>query len=647
MSLHEIIRLLSVGILLKGVFLQAQTVTQVVEYTPGQSGQPALALDGDYAYVLYTDGSSYKGRICRENLVTGSTNWSGDLFNTIAPGDASHNGAAIAVDGDGHIHAWIGMHNHKMKYYRSNTPGSYTSFTDRSSTMPGYSDTGLDEKRYTYPAAVTATNGDVIFIARRTGLFIDGSGRLRESQQNEKQDLYHWDDSSNTWTLLTVKEQTGKNAYMSNLNTDENNNVHIVTAWSQLHSGDNTFQRGTYLRYNITAGTFHKADGTQVSIPVNVDSADADLFYPGEQPWGNTTCEIQTPQVTLNGLGNPIVAYPKNTNNYSQNNPDYVLNVATWTGSAWVTNTNIQDVRNHERPPITYTGGWVNTYGRDSSKSYIQSSTDNGLNFTQTLQMNDGGEPYHAWQYSPNTDIFINWRRIYKVVYPNTPNVAPSVNLTAPAGDASFFTGTDITITASAGDSDGTVSKVEFFESANSLGTDSSASDGWTITWNNVSSGSYSLTAVATDNDSDSTTSTAVNITVADPDPNADLDGDYFINLFEGAFGLDMFSPDSASNWPAMSPVESGGNQYAGITYRRLAGGSGTTGVNYTAGGYQYKVEVSSSMESVSWQSGSSKVTSVGSPVNNGDGTETVTVRAKSDLDSGGNFLRLEVTETP
>jgi hypothetical protein len=261
--------------------------------------------------------------------------------------------------------------------------------------------------------------------------------------------------------------------------------------------------------------------------------------------------------------------------------------------------------------------------------------------------MNDGGEPYHAWQYSPNTDIFINWRRIYKVVYPNTPNVFPSVNITSPTSGASFYSGIDITITASAGDSDGTVSQVEFFEGANSLGIDSSASGGWTITWNNVLAGPYSLTAVATDNDSDSTTSAAISITVEDPDPNDDLDGDLIINLFEGAFGLDMFNPDSASNLPTFVPVESDGNQYAGITYRRLTGGVGTTGVDYIAGGYIYSVEVSSTLAPGSWQSGESKVQAVGLAVSNGDGTETVTVRSKSPIDSGNNFLQLEVVEAP
>lgn len=138
-----------------------------------------------------------------------------------------------------------------------------------------------------------------------------------------------------------------------------------------------------------------------------------------------------------------------------------------------------------------------------------------------------------------------------------------------------------------------------------------------------------------------------MDISLVKADPQADPDEDTFINLFEEAFGLDMFTADPLSNWPFGIPVESSGNKHVSLTYRRLAGGSGTTGVNYTAGGYQYAVEVSGTLQSGSWQSGSSRVEAVGSPVNNGDGTETVTVRAKSTISDGGKFLRLVVTETP
>ena len=92
------------------------------------------------------------------------------------------------------------------------------------------------------------------------------------------------------------------------------------------------------------------------------------------------------------------------------------------------------------------------------------------------------------------------------------PNQAPTVSLTAPANGASFTAPASITVSASATDADGTVSKVDFFAGTTLIGTDTTSP--YSITWNNVGTGSYSLTAVATDNVGATTTSAARTITV-------------------------------------------------------------------------------------------------------------------------------------
>ena len=93
-------------------------------------------------------------------------------------------------------------------------------------------------------------------------------------------------------------------------------------------------------------------------------------------------------------------------------------------------------------------------------------------------------------------------------------NVPPTVSITSPAFGATFTAGSNITITASAVDSDGTVAKVDFYAGTSLLG---SAASGFTFTWNSVPVGSYALTAIATDNGGLSTTSSTVNITVNPP----------------------------------------------------------------------------------------------------------------------------------
>jgi hypothetical protein len=98
-------------------------------------------------------------------------------------------------------------------------------------------------------------------------------------------------------------------------------------------------------------------------------------------------------------------------------------------------------------------------------------------------------------------------------------NVAPAVSITSPANGASFTAPANIVIAAGASDTDGTISKVEFFNGANLLGTDASAPYG--LAWNSVAAGSYALTARATDNAGAVTTSSTVSITVVSTAPAA------------------------------------------------------------------------------------------------------------------------------
>jgi photosystem II stability/assembly factor-like uncharacterized protein len=97
------------------------------------------------------------------------------------------------------------------------------------------------------------------------------------------------------------------------------------------------------------------------------------------------------------------------------------------------------------------------------------------------------------------------------------PNVAPTTSITSPANNASFNTPVNVTINADAADSDGSVTKVEFFQGSNLLGEDLIAP--YSFTWNNVATGSYAITAKATDNEGAITTSAVVNIIVTNPAP--------------------------------------------------------------------------------------------------------------------------------
>jgi chitinase len=97
------------------------------------------------------------------------------------------------------------------------------------------------------------------------------------------------------------------------------------------------------------------------------------------------------------------------------------------------------------------------------------------------------------------------------------PNVPPSVSITSPANGATFTAPASISINATASDSDGTVTKVDFYQNGNLLGTDTTSP--YSFSWSNVAAGSYSLTARATDNAGATTISSPVSVTVSSSSP--------------------------------------------------------------------------------------------------------------------------------
>jgi RHS repeat-associated protein len=91
-------------------------------------------------------------------------------------------------------------------------------------------------------------------------------------------------------------------------------------------------------------------------------------------------------------------------------------------------------------------------------------------------------------------------------------NAAPTVTLTSPSNGATFAAPATVTLSANATDSDGTISKVEFFRGTTLIAAVTVAP--YQYSWTSVAAGSYSITARATDNGGATATSAAASITV-------------------------------------------------------------------------------------------------------------------------------------
>jgi len=108
-----------------------------------------------------------------------------------------------------------------------------------------------------------------------------------------------------------------------------------------------------------------------------------------------------------------------------------------------------------------------------------------------------------------------SWFQLYMIGAPAlVRNLSPLVAITSPTNNDYFLAPSNITLTASASDPDGNVTKVEFFADGMKLGETTNAA--YSFDWNSPPLGPHSLTAMATDDDGARQQSAAVHIDVFD-----------------------------------------------------------------------------------------------------------------------------------
>jgi chitinase len=138
--------------------------------------------------------------------------------------------------------------------------------------------------------------------------------------------------------------------------------------------------------------------------------------------------------------------------------------------------------------------------------------------YTQGMQVVYNSKVYTAnwWTQNEQPDTHAGAGQVWAYVRDcngGGNNGAPAVSITSPANNAAFAAPANITIQATATDSDGTIAKVEFFNGSTKLGESTTAP--YSFSWTNVAAGTYTLTAKATDNANSATTSAAVTVVVS------------------------------------------------------------------------------------------------------------------------------------
>jgi hypothetical protein len=266
--------------------------------------------------------------------------------------DIGHHQPSIAIDGNGHIHAFVSMHGSRWHYYRSDQPGSVTTMTDHAAEMADQ-DAGV-----TYPATTSAPNGDVYLIARvtspETGTY--GSGRL-----------YRFDVRRGVWERAAVfASENGFSVYPDQVQVDRLGQVHVLWEWAD-GGASGVRHLGSYLIYQPWRKAFVSAAARPVPVPVTTE-APADVVYQpleGVEDKNDGTSSVdpgvQSAKLTLPDvpLRPGLVAY--------RYRPEpgalFEIRVARWDGHRWVRETMYDGAQETEAAiGVTYSRGLARVY---------------------------------------------------------------------------------------------------------------------------------------------------------------------------------------------------------------------------------------------------------------------------------------------
>ncbi|WP_169336219.1 Ig-like domain-containing protein [Pontibacter roseus] len=299
-----------------------------------------------------------------------------------------------------------------------------------------------------------------------------------------------------------------------------------------------TWDAATGGSYQLTARATDNGGATTTSEPISISVTavcPCTVFKPADAPTNTLFDDSQGLQLgmkfrsSVNGFVTGVRFYKQSGNAGTHTGQLYSVSGALLASVVFQDETATGWQQAAFSSPVAVTAGTTYVISYHSSAGTYSATNEfftlalNASPLSALANGEDGPNGVYAYGNTPTFPTDNNSRAAnywVDVVFDSkTPssNQAPTVALISPANGATFTAPASITLLADASDSDGTVSKVEFFQGDIPLGEDSDGSDGWSYTWSNVTVGAYALTAKATDNKGAAASAAAVNITVNEP----------------------------------------------------------------------------------------------------------------------------------
>ena len=198
--------------------------------------------------------------------------------------------------------------------------------------------------------------------------------------------------------------------------------------------------------------------------------------------------------------------------------------------------------------------------GTNGVQILIQPIDDTLVEGTETVTVRVAASPDSSY-------VIGSYSNASAIILDDETNTAPAVALVSPTNNATFPTGSSITLLATASDMDGSVSRVDFL--AGSLLLGSATVPPYSIVWTNAPDGYSYVSAKATDNLGAYRYSSSVKITVGTPPPTVTISA------------TDSLAAEPGTNTATFCVSRSGGNSNQSVTVSYAVSGTASNGVDY------------------------------------------------------------------
>jgi hypothetical protein len=350
------ITLLSGASSAQAISIQIETVGAMSPRNQAAWWSPIVHRDGA-VYVSYLATASPQDNVFVAKR-TAPNMWTVRDTGFDAVYDVGHTQTSLAIDGQGYLHLFYGMHNNPIRYAQSNQPLSVTNGFQ--SVSPSVFSGGA----YTYPNTATATNGDVYAIIRDQ----------RSSYSAQQGRLFRFNNSTRAWSELPpFAGQSGTTVYPDHIFADSSGDLHIIWEWA-AGGAQGARHYGTYAKYDPDTGKYYRANGVAYSTgPITVSASDIYQGLEGSETFTSGIHGVQSAKMTLDEQGRPMIAY-----GYSINGTDsgYEHRFARWTGSGWIHNTVTPGPFDIDKSWIAYSNGVLRYYGTLSPSNPLHTGSD-------------------------------------------------------------------------------------------------------------------------------------------------------------------------------------------------------------------------------------------------------------------------------